>query len=354
MKKVCLKIFILFSLAISVIIIIPVNTYAESESVLIFSHRFHVAEQEFECSSCHIDIESSSKAVDDNLPTMDECGSCHDVEDDETCGLCHLIADEPEAIERTEREILFNHQFHLDNNVDCMTCHSGIDNSPAAGRHFLPSMKICLDCHNGQKADNSCAKCHSGNITLSDIHPLDWRHQHGDKASSDMNYCLDCHSQNQFCLSCHFGDNTNRQIHELNFQFTHGLDAQSKNADCAKCHSRQMFCVSCHESGNRMPLAHSTTGWINLHGQAAKDDVENCASCHNSGDPTCAESGCHNDFDGILGTNPKIHTNDLSLFDSEQGPWHNNDDYYCYQCHISTEIGFFRVGFCGYCHTLKE
>ena len=107
------------------------------------------------------------------------------------------------------------------------------------------------------------------------------------------------------------------------------------------------FCVSCHESGLRMPLAHSTSNWIARHGRAAKNDVENCASCHQSSDPTCGLSGCHNDFDGIRGTNPKIHKSNNTLFDGD-GYWHEDNGSYCYQCHISTQQA--GVGFCGYCH----
>ena len=113
-----------------------------------------------------------------------------------------------------------------------------------------------------------------------------------------------------------------------------------------------MFCVSCHKSGNRMPLAHSTTGWTTQHGRAAKNDIENCASCHETGDPICALAGCHNDFDGVRGTNPEIHADNLNMFDDEHGIWHDDNGYYCYQCHLNTNSA--GVGFCGYCHSSVE
>ena len=128
---------------------------------------------------------------------------------------------------------------------------------------------------------------------------------------------------------------------------THGLDANSKALDCQKCHDRADFCNSCHLRELRMPLEHSSLGWIAQHSQAAKNDVENCASCHMTDDLTCARAGCHSDFDGIRGTDPKIHISGAEQFDTE-GDWHNDNSFYCYQCH--TRSNRIQTGFCSYCH----
>jgi len=259
--------------------------------------------------------------------------------------MCHKNTEDYSAVDDPERNFLFNHKLHLENGSECKLCHKPVYNSEQPIIESIPTMPVCFDCHNGEKVRNDCELCHDGNISLADIHPEDWKHQHGDRAASDSEYCESCHRQESFCLSCHFGDNIIGNIHDLNYQFTHALDAQSNKSDCQKCHSRKSFCVSCHESGLRMPLAHSTSNWIARHGAAAKNDIENCASCHQTDDPTC--SGCHNDFDGVRGTNPPIHKRDAVIFDTESF-WHDDESFYCYQCHISTQQA--GTGFCGYCH----
>jgi len=311
-----------------------------------FSHKLHVGENEVECENCHASIATSESSADRNMPSMEDCGNCHDVDDDEQCGTCHKNADDPGGIVVPEREQIFNHKKHVEMDIACDHCHKGIESAEGPNPAVLPEMKICLECHDGQKAPAACETCHS-RVTLADIHPNDWQHQHGDRASSDRQWCMGCHKDNDFCISCHRGDNLTGDIHDLNYVYTHGLDAKSKAADCGKCHENKAFCVACHESGNRMPLRHSTLSWGVEHGRYAREDVENCASCHEADDPTCARVGCHNDFDGIKGTDTPIHNPDAGQFDLP-GPWHDDDGYYCYQCHVKT--GTPGVGFCGYCH----
>ncbi|MDH3937015.1 MAG: hypothetical protein OEV68_06755, partial [candidate division Zixibacteria bacterium] len=93
--------------------IVPEARLVVPESDLLFSHDLHVTDQEIECADCHIDIESSQQAGDKNLPTMDECSACHDVEDEENCYQCHRHPDEPEELVNPERPILFNHAKHI-------------------------------------------------------------------------------------------------------------------------------------------------------------------------------------------------------------------------------------------------
>jgi predicted CXXCH cytochrome family protein len=321
--------------------------WAIAESDIIFSHKFHVVEQEVECAACHIDIESSSAAADRNLPTMDECGACHDVEDDEQCGICHTDPEEPYPIPDVERTTEFNHSRHLADGVACKRCHEQIINSEGPALSRMPEMAVCMDCHDGSTADDACSLCHGDQQTPLTYHAGDWLHQHGDRAAIDKNSCGSCHRNERSCLNCHRGDNLSGIIHELNYAYTHGLDARSKETDCRKCHDTRRFCNDCHVRELRMPLNHSTQMWNVGHAAAARDDIENCASCHDSSDPTCARIGCHNDFDGLRGSDPVIHDPDANRFDSE-GDWHEDNGSFCYQCHTNTESP--GDGFCGYCH----
>lgn len=317
------------------------------QSELTFSHEFHVMEQEIECIDCHTEVEASTRAADQNLPSMEECGACHDIEDDDECGTCHKNPEEPLELVNPIRSIDFNHEKHISGGIDCVHCHGSIASDERSSEAHMPKMGLCMKCHDGAKADKACRLCHGQQVTLADIHPADWRHQHGDRATFDDQWCLVCHLRESDCLQCHRGDNLTGNIHDLNFRFTHGLEAASKKADCSRCHETGRFCVECHEANDRMPLRHSSNSWASDHGRFARNDIENCASCHDSGDPTCARGGCHNDLDGARGTNPRIHAISPGQFD-DHGPWHDDEGYYCYQCHRSTAAA--GVGFCGYCH----
>ena len=319
------------------------------ESDIIFSHQFHVEDQELECEMCHVDIASSELSSDKNMPTMDECGACHDVEDFDLCSMCHKSEEEPLAIPDPEREIIFSHQQHLELNADCTLCHGAVASSEEPSSEFMPTKPICFSCHDDKQATRQCEACHSSGLSLSGIHPADWTHTHGVEASFREDYCGKCHSDNNFCIDCHRGDNLDGKIHDLNYFFTHGLDAKSNQKNCSFCHENKQFCADCHNSELRMPLNHSNLDWRLNHKIAAQTDIENCASCHEtSQSTTCGTIGCHSDLDGIRGTDPKIHLHNPSYFDSH-GSWHDDDGAYCYDCHSSSRNS--AVGFCSYCHS---
>jgi formylmethanofuran dehydrogenase subunit E len=135
--------------------------------------------------------------------------------------------------------IEFPHDAHIANFVTCDTCHEGVMTGPVAG---LPSVKICLDCHEGQsiatenpviqqitglrdkgidlnwnrvygyvpeaavrfnhaphiRAKVECSTCH-GNL---DVQTVAQR-----SVDLNMGFCVNCHRENNApvdCLTCHF------------------------------------------------------------------------------------------------------------------------------------------------------
>jgi predicted CXXCH cytochrome family protein len=321
-------------------------------SPLIFSHSLHVDDQEIECAACHSDVSASTTVDNLNLPSMDACADCHDVEDDEMCGQCHRDPEDPLPALRTGLSTPFNHQQHLELKVGCETCHDmSVGGDDGSLSQSMPGKSLCMGCHDGLRAHDECQLCHDTGTNLLDIHPMGWRHQHAEEATRKPQWCQTCHQQENYCVDCHRGDNPDGNIHDLNYEYTHGLDAGIKESDCARCHDRRTFCNACHESENRMPLEHSTLGWRTDHGRAARSDVENCASCHEVDDLTCARAGCHGDADGIRGTDPRIHSSGSSRLDSH-GPWHDDMGHFCYTCHTNSDRA--GVGFCGYCHGSED
>lgn len=315
---------------------------------IIFSHELHVVGNGIECATCHASIDTSTHATDYNLPTMDACATCHSqVSEDASCGICHRNTEEPSALPRDPRPIAFNHAAHVTQKVACSVCHAAVESSHEATDKDYPTMAACMDCHDGTRASDRCELCHENRLTLADIHPVNWRVQHSDAANRDVEWCEGCHRNQESCVACHRGDNTQGRIHDLNFELTHGLQAKGNTTSCMTCHDSRTFCNACHVTQLRIPLEHSLGSWRSRHGDAAREDIENCQSCHDSDDPSCARSGCHLDADGVRGTNPSIHGTRLNRFD-EAGPWHDDNGYFCFQCHTNTRVS--GQGFCGYCH----
>ncbi|MFH2037774.1 MAG: hypothetical protein ABIJ45_15340 [Candidatus Zixiibacteriota bacterium] len=319
-----------------------------NQSDIIFSHPNHT---DLECGDCHSGAITSDKSSDKLFPEMELCGECHDIDDDNECGTCHRNPDEPSASPNPIRELAFNHKRHIGKNLTCQYCHGDMSVGSGSQNNNLPGKPACMKCHDGQIADNNCSFCHLNGLSLIDVHPNDWRHQHAEEATAEPEWCQSCHAENSFCIACHRGDNPTGLIHDLNFKYTHGLEAGTNEFSCTACHDNRTFCVDCHESENRMPLRHSTINWLFDHGQTARENVENCAACHDNADPTCSRSGCHRDSDGLRGTDPGIHVDDISLFDSK-GPWHSDGGYYCFQCHADSRNSGF--GFCNYCHGTED
>lgn len=351
-KRVAL-LLVLLSLAAT---FIPSPVRAEGTAITLppgkrFSHSLHVVEAELDCAKCHAAIDTSTSKNFSGFLTKELCAQCHPGADDpSTYGIVWgMPGYAPEKL-KPEQQIEYSHKIHLDHKIRCSSCHANLDKEWDAGLSGRIPMATCMDCHTGKQADDKCVVCHANRITLADIHPGDWRHEHGDPATTKREWCASCHKQEATCLDCHRGDNLTQNTHPLNYQFTHGLEAKGKIADCQRCHENQEFCNKCHQQNGAEPIDHLTATWKTIdHAQAAKSDIESCASCHDVAtgtDMTCARSGCHNDFDGVRGTDPKIHG--LSGMLTSRGPWHEDDAYYCYQCHTNTHQA--GVGFCGYCH----
>jgi hypothetical protein len=358
----------------------------DRSKVIKFSHKFHIEEVGAECVSCHTGAPESQKAADNNLPTMDNCAECHDVEDEENCTMCHISEEVLEPFENPPRQLYFNHAFHVeDQELACTQCHQGLDKVDLASPDNLPPMETCSRCHDGEKAFADCARCHTPDfVLLPEDHQGDWKIEHSREARFDQNRCGICHATSD-CQECHQGavlvegkDGVGRfalgvpssasskaqavqRVHDLNYVFTHPMDARGKTVDCQACHEVTQFCTECHLNQNvlsdKKPVWHGGPDWSAIaggvgtgggrHAELARRDMETCAACHQieGNDPTCVL--CHRDPDGIKGTDPRTHEEGFAeRFGEGAGPHDPNS--LCFVCHVDT--GQRGVGFCGYCH----
>jgi len=369
-----------------------IDDYGDNKNRINFSHSFH--SEEAECADCHSAVEESTSLSDRLLPNHEDCGSCHDVEDDEECATCHSN-DIYETLVQTKSELIFSHKDHINDELDCTKCHSdftSIEYSVEAEQKN-PPMQLCMNCHSPvTEAPNFCESCHisTANLVPQNHQTGTFIRDHKFAAQSFDADCMMCHD-NPTCENCHISTSTiteentagyfyqpympmdgidgpNQQIiekvHELNYRYIHGIDANNKLNECQTCHQVESFCANCHQSedsdfslSGTVPISHIKPDFKTIgvgtgggeHAILARRDIENCTSCHDvqGADPVCIS--CHLDSDGIEGTNPKTHI--TNFMRNEDGDWHGDMGSVCYNCHTSATPSSQRTdGFCNYCH----
>jgi Cytochrome c7 and related cytochrome c len=133
--------------------------------------------------------------------------------------------------------IAFTHKVHLANGMQCVDCHAAVNQGPDAG---LPSVKLCMMCHQSIATDNPEIKKVAGYFNRGEEIPwqrvysfspyahvrfnhaphirasVDCAVCHGDLKSQTvavrsvnltMGFCIDCHKQKKVsidCTTCHF------------------------------------------------------------------------------------------------------------------------------------------------------
>jgi hypothetical protein len=99
------------------------------------------------------------------------------------------------------------------------------------------------------------------------------------------------------------------EFHPANYMARHSAEAYGRRLECSNCHDSRVFCADCHAStgmsaarvrGRLGPGFHDAEPlWLLRHGQAARQGLESCASCHRQNE--CMQ--CHSVF-GAFKVNP--------------------------------------------------
>lgn len=223
--------------------------------------------------------------------------------------------------------------------------HESADWRFAHPRAMESEANRCANCH----AQPSCQACHldaslaqiaalprprpggAQGVVASrdapDVHPVGFTGTHGAEAAAIERTCWSCHADQAFCVDCHTGPAESR-FHVENFRERHGVLAYGGEQDCSSCHSAEVFCRACHvgvgfASDGRADFAfhNSNPFWLLGHGQAARQGLATCTSCHAQSD--CAQ--CHSAV-GAWRINP--HGPD---FDGSRAQGRNQ--FACLQCH---------------------
>ena len=196
----------------------------------------------------------------------------------------------------------------------------------AHGREAQGASATCKFCHTRE----SCSSCHLGappravatlpvagperaaGARLTRVPPAThtraFREGHGPDANARPATCEACHVRSS-CLECHRPEGAREYpYHPRAFLTRHPSAAYAREANCSDCHNPAQFCQSCHQQSGLVAASrigragyHDAFRGFSLgHGQAARQSLESCASCHAERDCTA----CHSAVGGGFRFNP--------------------------------------------------
>ncbi len=344
------------------------------------------------CVGCHAGVRTGGTTTTVSI-TAEECAACHDGVD------LKRVQWRPSAPPPTN--LVFSHVEHVagmeaegETPAQCERCHvpAGAESRMEVTR---AAPATCFGCHaptiEGHFAyEQDCTTCHA---TLSQASALpidrvgrfpqppdheraDFVFQHGDKARAEGKDCAVCHAR-ESCERCHLNAEHLPSIAALerdsrvvtlvagipgewpeptshdrpDWGWAHGEQARAEIEECATCHARPS-CAACHAAGSirlvdRLPEprrggpqgvlladvrpAGHTADFAMNHATAASVGMPDCADCHT--EKQCAD--CHD-----AARKPGFHPVDFVL---RHGPDAFGNETECAACHSGE-------AFCRDCH----
>ncbi len=238
-----------------------------------------------------------------NFEVAQSCATCHARE---FCTQCHVNAPEVRLIQALPSD---PRSLAIEAKLEETRDHK----DPAfEGRHGAASRKgnaTCVNCHTQQ----SCLSCHRATPAVAAAlkpasaargqgaqierkrpatHTASFADRHGPLANASPRTCSACHARAE-CLDCHRPNPGSADTyHPAGFLTRHPSAAYNRQTDCAECHNQQAFCTSCHNqagftstNGILTGKFHDSKGSFLLgHGQAARQNIESCITCHSEKD----------------------------------------------------------------------
>jgi Doubled CXXCH motif (Paired_CXXCH_1) len=264
---------------------------------------------EFPAPESHRDPEFAAKghgklAQVKGAPVAASCATCHARD---YCLVCHVDAPEVPVIQALgpdPRSLAIKAELaappdHADPTF--MRRHGDLTRKGTANCVVCHTQESCLACHTGTPASAQAMPVAApGRGRGADIHRerpashgLDFSEFHAEPASSRPQSCSSCHARRE-CLSCHRPDASDPTpgYHPTGFLTTHPAAAYSRESSCADCHNQGQFCANCHLNAGLVPAGrlrdagyHDAKQFFLLnHGQAARQSLESCVSCHSERD----------------------------------------------------------------------
>lgn len=268
-----------------------------------FDHIDHAAKAKSKpaaCTGCHTEVGEPRMAVRDVV--VKRCLDCHGVQvahlaaPDTACSTCHVPL--ARAATLTRRDVAGFHAppSHAAPNFMTRAGHGAVSRETMGAS--------CATCH----AREFCYQCHAGTAPPRAVAwlPPDPRStaiaaraapvSHGDnfadrhrvEAAASTTRCAGCHVRAD-CLDCHRPNAASGSggYHPDGFLTRHPAAAYSREVSCADCHNVGSFCTACHARAGLSAANVLRAGYHDArrffvagHGQAARQGLESCASCH--------------------------------------------------------------------------
>ena len=238
------------------------------------------------------------------------CATCHAKE---FCVTCHVDAPETRAIQALAsdpRSLLLEASLASPashGRADFLENHRKDAGKDAAACQTCHTRESCLQCHLAQpKAARALYAAGPGRgmgaattRRRPPSHGQDFSEAHAGPATSRPQSCAACHSITT-CLDCHRPNPADGQTrvagpvgsgargyHPPAFLTRHPSAAYAQETECADCHNVSTFCQTCHAQAGLRSAGSLTAGFhdamrffLSGHGQAARQSLESCVSCH--------------------------------------------------------------------------
>ena len=271
-------------------------------SNLRFDHVEHAAKARDKapsCAGCHTMAGEPRMAVRE--PVVQRCLDCHGIRTahlaapDSACAGCHVPL--VRAVSLSRRDVA---------DFPAPPSHAAPDFLSRSGHGGIPRQTVgtaCATCH----AREFCYQCHAGSAPPRAIawlasdprstaivaraapasHGANFADRHGVEAAASTTRCTGCHVRAD-CLECHRpSPGRAAGYHPDGFLARHPATAYAREASCSDCHNVGAFCTSCHARAGLVAAGVLRSGYhdarqffIAGHGQAARQGLESCVSCH--------------------------------------------------------------------------
>jgi hypothetical protein len=233
-------------------------------------------------------------------PVAASCATCHARE---YCSECHVNAPEVPAIQALSPD---PRSLALEAKLEAPASHTDPSFIRRHGSQARKEPGRCSTCH----TQESCVACHVGSPASAQAMPAagpgrglgaaihrarpsshgsDFSKTHAVPASARPQSCSGCHARSD-CLSCHRPEAADPPpgFHPTGFLANHPAAAYTRESSCSECHNQGQFCTNCHlNAGLSSPGRLRGTGYHDAkqsfllnHGQAARQNLESCVSCH--------------------------------------------------------------------------
>lgn len=238
------------------------------------------------------------------------CATCHARE---SCARCHLNAESVPAIAALPPDArVAGIVRDRPPAYPTPASHATRDWTFEHGARAAPAGAACANCH----ARAGCLTCHRDPLLPAiaglpaapagdprgakvlaggQVHPPAFATGHAIEGAARDATCASCHAV-RFCESCHDGPAA-PGFHGLAFLGRHAAEAYGSEQDCISCHNAEVFCQACHGGLGLAARGRSAIGfhtsnpaWVLGHGQAARQGMDGCITCHTQASCTACHS----------------------------------------------------------------